>query len=203
MRKILALATLAILPSLAHGQSSGDFFRNDSLANINGANLTVGTAAVDAAGRIHVRSQLLARTSEPTGVASGASVFGLADIFGRQVTALYSIPELTWQSCGTATGVTSDVAIKAAVASNRIYVTSVSCKNTSTTVGPTLDFKDGSTVISVGGIPATSATGLLTGGFTTTFPVPLKGTVNTAFNFATNTATTSVVCCAAGYTSGN
>jgi hypothetical protein len=44
---------------------------------------------------------------------------------------------------------------------------------------------------------------LLTGSFNVTFPIPLRGTVNTAVNFATNTATTSVVCCAHGYTSGN
>jgi hypothetical protein len=203
MRKIIALAIVAILPSLAHGQSSGDFFRNDSLAHMNGANLTVGSAAVDAAGRIATKNQALARTSEPTAVSNGASVFALADIFGRQVIAPYSLAELTWQSCGTATGVTSDVAIRAATASQRSYVTSITCKNSSTTVGPTLDFKDGANIIAVGGIAATSATGLLTGTFGVTFPVPLRGSVNTAFNFATNTATTSVVCCANGYTAGN
>lgn len=110
-------------------------------------------------------------------------------------------PGETWQSCGTATAVTSDIAIKAAVASNRIYVTAISCKNTSTTVGPTMDFKDGSTIISVGGITATSATGTLSASFIKVFPIPLRGTVNTAFNFATNTAVTSVTCCATGYIS--
>jgi hypothetical protein len=203
MRKIVVSALVVLLPSLAHGQSSGDFIRNDSLATINGANLSVGSVAVDGVGRLKTRNQLLARTAEPTGVANGASVFGLADIFGRQVIAPYSLAELTWQSCGTATGVTTDVSIRAAQAAARNYVTSVTCKNTSTTVGPTLDFKDGATTIAVGGIPATSATGLLTGSFNVTFPVPLRGTVNTAVNFATNTATTSVTCCAHGYTAGN
>jgi hypothetical protein len=203
MRKILVLALVVLLPSFAHGQSSGDFIRNDALATINGANLSVGSVAVDGVGRLKTRNQLLARTAEPTGVSNGASVFGLADIFGRQVIAPYSLAELTWQSCGTATAVTSNVAIRAAVASLRTYVTSIACKNTSTTVGPTLDFKDGTTVIAVGGIPATSATGLLTGEYSMQFPVPLRLAANTAFNFATNTATTSVVCCGAGYFAGN
>jgi hypothetical protein len=203
MRKILVSALVVLLPSLAHGQSAGNFIRNDAVANINGPNLSVGSAAVDAAGRLVTENQLLARTSEPTGVANGANVFGLADIFGRTVVAPYQIPELTRQACGTATGVTSDVAMLPAVAGNRNYVTSITCKNTSTTVGPTLDFKDGTTIIAVGGIPATSATGTLTGSFTHTFTVPLRGTVNTAVNFATNTATTSVVCCANGYISAN
>lgn len=106
-----------------------------------------------------------------------------------------------YQSCGTATAVTSDVAIKASVASNRIYVTSIDCKNTSTTVGPTLDFKDNTTIIAVGGISATSATGVLSGEYHVTFPIPLRGTSATAFNFATNTATSSVTCCAKGFIS--
>ncbi len=124
------------------------------------------------------------------------------DLAGRTITTLAPAGE-SWQSCGTATAVTTDVAIKASVASNRIYVTSINCKNTSTTVGPTIDFKDGTTIIAVGGITATSATGLLTSDLTKTFPVPLRGTSATAFNFATNTAVSSVTCCAQGYISVN
>lgn len=112
-------------------------------------------------------------------------------------------PSEFWQACGTATASTSDVAIKAAVAGNRIYVTSISCKNTSLVASTTLDFKDGSTVMSVGGIGALVAASGTSGSFTTQFPVPLKGTVNTALNFATNTAATSVTCCAVGYISTN
>lgn len=134
--------------------------------------------------------------------ASGDYTTLKTDAAGRLITAPAVAAE-TFQSCGTATAVTSDVAIKASVASNRIYVTSITCKNTSTTVGPTLDFKDGSTIIAVGGIPATSATGLLTGEYHQTFPTPLRGTSATALNFATNTATTSVTCCAHGYISVN
>lgn len=140
---------------------------------------------------------------DPLTLNTGASVDGTlskVDNVGRQIITFSPAGE-TFQSCGTATGVTSDVAIKAAVASNRIYVTTITCKNTSTTVGPTLDFKDGATIIAVGGITATSATGTLNAQVDIQFPVPLRGTVNTAFNFATNTATTSVICCASGYIS--
>ena len=118
---------------------------------------------------------------------------------GRLITT-QAPPGETFQSCGTATAVTSDVAIRAAVASNRIYVTSITCKNTDAAVAPNLDFKDGATIIAVGAIPADSAI-TVPNSFTMTFPTPLRGTVNTAFNFATNTATSSVVCCAAGYLS--
>lgn len=110
-------------------------------------------------------------------------------------------PGNSFQSCGTATGVTSDVAMKAAVASNRMYVRAITCKNTSATVGTTLDFKDGSTVVAVGGITSVQATA--PGSFTANFDPPLRGTVNTAFNFATNVAVTSATCCIAGYISIN
>lgn len=123
-----------------------------------------------------------------------------ADAAGRLISTLAPAGE-TFQSCGTATATTSDVAIKAAVASNRMYVTSITCKNTSATVATSLDFKDGSTVIAVGGISqmATAAPGA----FTASFPVPLRGTSNTALNFATNVSVSSVTCCAAGYVSVN
>ena len=109
-------------------------------------------------------------------------------------------PGETWQGCGTSTATTADVAIKAAVASNRIYVTSITCKNTDATVAPNLDFKDGATIIAVGAIPADSAI-TVPNSFVMTFPTPLRGTVNTAFNFAANTASTSIICCANGYIS--
>lgn len=108
-------------------------------------------------------------------------------------------PGETWQGCGTATNTTADVAIKAAVASNRIYVTSISCKNTSATVASSLDFKDGTTIISVGGIAQMATTS--SGDFIKVFNIPLRGSVNTAFNFATNVLVTSVTCCANGYIS--
>lgn len=133
--------------------------------------------------------------------ASGDYANPKTDRTGRTITSPYAPHGELWEACGTATAVTSDVAIKASVASNRIYTTSIACKNTSTTVGPTLDFKDGSTIISVGGITATSATGTLPGEYHHEFPVPLRGTSATAFNFATNTATTSVTCCGTGFIS--
>lgn len=106
-----------------------------------------------------------------------------------------------WKSCGTATAVTSDVAIKASVASNKIYVSSISCKNSSTTQNTNLDFKDGTTTFAEGAIGAFVTGTSQPGTYTTHFPVPAQLTSATAFNFATNTATSSVTCCANGYIS--
>lgn len=145
---------------------------------------------------VAVREDALTTSTSTTGDYSHMKV----DANGRQIVT-NAPPGETFQSCGTATAVTSDVAIKAAVASNRMYVTSITCKNTSITVSSALDFKDGSTIIAVGGIGAQVAASGTDGSFIAIFPVPLRGTVNTAFNFATNTATTSVTCCAHGYIS--
>lgn len=118
------------------------------------------------------------------------------DRVGRTISTMAPSGE-TWQSCSSSNTGTSDVAIKAAVASNRIYVTSISCYNTSA-VDSAITFKDGSTAIYVGAIAKQATNG---GGFTTVLPVPLKGTVNTALNFAMTTTATATTCCAAGYIS--
>lgn len=110
-------------------------------------------------------------------------------------------PSESGQACGTATATTADVAIKAAVASTRIYYGSVTCKNTSATVATPIDFKDGATVVGVGAVEQTI--GVSAGKFSAVFNPPVRGTVNTAVNFATNVATTSVTCCISWFTSGN
>lgn len=104
-------------------------------------------------------------------------------------------------ACGTATASTADVAIKAAVASNKIYVTSIQCSNSSATTATNINFKDGTTVVAVGGVSQMATTA--DGAFVVEFPVPLKGTTNTALNFNTAVSVSSVVCCAQGYTSVN
>lgn len=119
---------------------------------------------------------------------------------GRLITAPAPAGE-TWQACGTATASTADVAIKAAVASNRIYVTSITCASSDADNATNLNFKDATTVIAVGGVNQMATTSA--GTFTANFPVPLRGTVNTAFNFNTAVSTSSVICCGAGYISVN
>lgn len=142
-------------------------------------------------------------TQDPLSVDQGAAgdvAIPKVDRAGRVITTFAPAGE-SFQSCGTATATTADVAIKAAVASNRIYVTAITCKNTSATVATSLDFKDATTVIAVGGVSQMAAGAA--GSFAATFPVPLRGTSNTALNFATNIATSSVTCCASGYVSVN
>lgn len=104
----------------------------------------------------------------------------------------------TFEECSTSNTGTSDVAIKAAVASNRIYVTSLSCYNTSS-VASSIIFKNGTTQIYVGGVSNSTLAGV--GTWNQSFPVPLRTTANTALNFAMGTNSTATTCCAAGYIS--
>lgn len=104
-----------------------------------------------------------------------------------------------WQSCGTATASTANVEIKAAVASNRNYVTSINCASSDADNATNINFKDGTTVIAVGGVNQMATTSA--GTFTAVFNTPLRGTSNTAFNFNTAVSTSSVICCATGFIS--
>lgn len=114
-------------------------------------------------------------------------------IMERQVT--------TWNGCGTATASTGNIAIKAAVTSGFIYITTITCANSAAATATNLNFKDGTIVIAVGGVSQMAAGS--DGSFYAEFPVPLKGSKNTAFNFNTDVSVTSVICCGAGYVSAN
>lgn len=133
--------------------------------------------------------------------ADGDYVTFNSDLDGRlYVNAFGAAPGQTWQACSSAATDTSNVEIKAAVASNRIYVTSISCDNTAA-VASSIVFKDGTTQIYRGAVSSSTLAGVAS--FQTQLPVPLRGTVNTAFNFAMATTATSTTCCAAGFISPN
>jgi len=118
------------------------------------------------------------------------------DDVGRLITTL-ATPGETWAGCSAAATGTSNTQIKAAVASNRIYVTSISCTNTST-VDSEINFKDGTGYFYTGYVNGTTKGD---SNFQTTLPVPLRGSVNTALNFSMTTNATNTICCAAGYIS--
>jgi hypothetical protein len=144
--------------------------------------------------------KVLYQTQDPLTVdqgTNGDASFPKVDRAGRTITTLAPAGE-SFQACSAAATNTADTAIKAAVASNRIYVTNISCSNNSA-VPSQLSIKDGATVIAVGSVSALA----VQGAWTTTFPVPLRGTANTALNFAMTTTSTSTICCASGYISVN
>jgi len=110
-------------------------------------------------------------------------------------------PSESGSACGTATATTSDVAIKAAVVGVRIYVGSVTCSSSDADNSTNINFKDGATLMAVGGVSQMATTS--NGSFAASFNPPLRGTINTALNFNTAVSTSSVICCAQWFTSGN
>lgn len=137
-----------------------------------------------------------ALTSSASG--SGDYITGKADSSGRQVVA-YSPPGEMWNACSGVASGTIDVAIKAAVASNRLYVTSLECTNTASAVSTQLAIDDAAAQV------WTMYVASATIGFASdkiTFNPPLRmAAVNTALNVKPATTSAAVTCCASGYIS--
>jgi len=100
-------------------------------------------------------------------------------------------------TCSAAATTTADTQIKAGISSTRIYVRAISCKNNSA-VPSGIVFKDGSTTVWVGAVGAVGDEFVVA----SLFP-PLRGSVNTAFNFAMDVTSTSTICCADWYLDGD
>jgi len=101
-----------------------------------------------------------------------------------------------WSYAAASGGITdtSDVAVKAAVAGQRNFLTSLQLKNTHATVTTEVVVKDGSTVIFRTRTPAVMLTGDVIN-----FQPPLVGTANTALNVAAITTGAAVYVNAQGY----
>lgn len=166
-------------------------------ANVTGTAVkTEGSSPADGDGLVitaFVREDALTANTGAT----NQLTWGKVDSSGRQVVT-NAPPGETWSACSASNTGTSDTAIKAAVASNRIYVTSLSCFNTAA-VASSIAFKDGATQIYVGGVSNSTLQGVAY--YEHSLPTPLRLTSATAFNFAMGTTATATTCCGAGYIS--
>lgn len=155
--------------------------------------LSNGNAAVVHMGQ--VQDPLTADTS-----ASGDAGFQKLDLTGRTITTPYAPAGESWSACSDAETGTNDNEIKALVASNRIYVTSMSCYNNDTQATE-FAIKSNTSVIYGGAIGNTTVDGM--GHWEHTFGVPLRTASGAALNYAPLTTGSSLVCCAAGFISVN
>ena len=113
---------------------------------------------------------------------------------GSTVTKPYAVPETDWQYAtpiASPIANTTAVALKAANATYRNYVTGFTAYNNSATAS-IITIQDGSTVIYTDYLAAN-------GSIRVTFPTPLRGTVNAAMNVVLNTTATSTFVSAQGY----
>lgn len=179
-----------------------------SLASVPSHNVTnAGTFAVQSASAGDVAHDSVdsgnpvkvggkAVSSEPTAVASGDRANLITDLVGKLITLPYANPE-NFVSGATAaiTDTTSTSVIAAAGAGVRNFITSILVTNSHATVGTLVTIKDGSggTTLYAGYAAAAG------GGFSVTFPTPLRGSANTALHAACGTTGSNVYVSAAGY----
>jgi hypothetical protein len=139
-----------------------------------------------------------ARTADRTAVAASDRVDATFDVLGRIVTAPYTLHEnLLSGATAVITGTASTEVIAAQAASTRIYVTSLTVVNSDASVGTVVALTDGSggTVLHRGYAAAAG------GGYTITFPTPLRGSAATALHAICATTSAEVYVSASGYKS--
>ena len=134
-------------------------------------------------------------SANPAVVLTGRSVDLMATLIGALVIKPYSIPEADWSFASALAGISTgaDTVIRAAVASNRQYLTGLQLQNLGT-AATEMQIKDGATVIWRVSLPASMAAPV-----TFDFPTPLRATTNTALNVQAVTASSAVVVNAQGY----
>jgi hypothetical protein len=137
----------------------------------------------------------VARTAITPVSLTGDAVDAPATMLGVPIMRPYTIPELEWTYAGAGAVIaTTDVVLKALLAGNRQYLTSVQMQNTHATVGTEVVLKDGATVIWRGFAPAN-----MQALHEINFNIPLKTSVGAALNFACITTGANVYVNAQGF----
>ncbi len=160
--------------------------------------LTGGGVAHDAADSGNpVKVGGKAGTADVTAVADGDRTDMRMDTLGHQVVRPYALHEnLVSGATAAITDTTSTSVLAAAGAGVRNYITSVLVTNSHATVGTLVTIKDnaGSTLYAGYAAPAG-------GGFSISFPTPLRGAANTATHAVCGTTGANVYVSASGYKS--
>lgn len=134
-------------------------------------------------------------TAEKTATHNGDAVGLVADLVGKLIVLPYSNPENFIDGTTAAiVDTTTTSIIASAGGSLRNYITSIIVTNSHATVGTFVKITDGASNIMWEGYAAS-----LGGGFTQSFPVPLRGTAATAVNAICVTTGANVIVSCAGY----
>lgn len=185
--------------STAPGQSMSVAVTSMPTTTVNGTvtATAAGQAAHDAAvSGAPVRIAGRAANTNYATVATGDVADLLTTLVGALIVKQFAIPELDW-SYSTATGGITDTAddvMKAAVAGNRNYITSMQVQNVHATVATEFVVKEGSNVLWRCRLPADMPSMM-----NIVFPSPLRSAVNTALNAACLTTGSKVFVNAQGY----
>jgi hypothetical protein len=170
---------------------------NGGSLTVDGAVTASGNVAHDAADSGNpVKIGAVARTSDPTAVASGDRVNLIADKIGRLVIAPNAIPEnATSGATSDITNTTSTSVIAAQGAGIKTYITSILVMNSHATVGTWVNITDGS-----GGTVLATGYAAPAGGGWTLYPTPgIATTANTAVHAVCVTTGANVRVTVAGF----
>lgn len=133
-------------------------------------------------------------SSENAAVTTARQVQLVADLVGKLIVMPYANPENFVNGTTAAiTDTTSTAIIASAGGSLRNYITQVTVTNSHATQGTFVKILDGATIIHEGYAAAAG------GGFTATFPTPLRGTAATAVNAQPVTTGANIIASASGY----
>lgn len=135
-----------------------------------------------------------AQNTEQTAVTNGQAVGLAADLVGKLIVLPYANPE-NWETAATAaiTDTTSTPVLASAGGSLRHNITSCKVTNSHATVGTYVQILDGASVLDSGyAAPAG-------GGWSTTYPTPMRGTAATALNCQATTTGSNFKCSCQGY----
>lgn len=166
------------------GTASNQLGKGEDLASATGDTL-VGVAGV----------RVDAFTTAPQN-AAGDYGYLATDNWDRVITVPEAPHALIQGSCSTAATTTANTQIAPNQGAGvRTYVTSIGCSNQSA-VASEIQIKDGTTAVWYGGVGTQATTG---GDWQKEFSPPLKGSQNTALQFAMTTTATNTICCARYY----
>lgn len=134
-------------------------------------------------------------SSENSAVTTGRMVQLVADLVGKLIVLPYSNPEnFTNGTTAAITDTTTTSVIAAQGAGVRTYITQITVTNSHATVGTFVKITDGASTILHEAYAAAAG-----GGYTATFPTPLRGTANTAVNAICVTTGANVIASVSGY----
>lgn len=135
-----------------------------------------------------------AGTSNPTAVSNGQAAQLLADTIGRQIVFPYTNPENLLQGKVGWSDNLQHTVIAAQGAGVRTYLTSVTVSNANSATSTDVFLQDGVTSLYNFQVPANSTV-------TITFPAPLRGSANTAWNFVSSAGVATLLGNASGFKS--
>ncbi len=164
-------------------------------AGVAGTQAVGGNVATNVAiGTNPINTGAQAVSSENSAVTTARMVQLVADLVGKLIVLPYANPENFVNGTTAAiTDTTSTAVISAQAAGVRTYLTQITVTNSHATVGTFVKILDGATIIHEGYAAAAG------GGYTATFPTPLRGTAATAINCQPVTTGANVIASMSGY----